>query len=143
MYTKQLRQIGYLKEERKLKILIPSEDDKHRWKRQLEEWLHTDLVQMRKELIDCNIIKHGSNARDITIRTLYMAMKRVGVVRNKNLGTQWHNYHRKFGADDSEGAIAAAAHLPYMHSSTRTRNSSHQTLTPSVMVPQVEVLTEA
>jgi hypothetical protein len=57
---------------------------------------------MKKELIACNLLKHGTAARDDTIRTLYMAMKEVGTITNTSLTTQWHNYT----ADQTEDETA-------------------------------------
>ena len=90
--TSQYRKVGLNRENRLLKVLIPSDDDKQRLMRERHDWLLTDVTQMKKELLDCHLIKHGTNAKDETIRTMYMAMKEVGVIKNSNISTQWHNY---------------------------------------------------
>ena len=89
----QFRKVGLDRPTSQLRVLVPSETDKELHARQLLDWLQTDLIEMKKLLIECHLMKHGSNAREETIRTLFMAVKQVGVVKNTNLTTQWHNYN--------------------------------------------------
>lgn len=138
---KQFRRIGFDLSTRKLKILIPSDDDKERYRRQLDDWLHTDLIEMKKQLIELNLMKHGSNARDETIRTMFMAMKQVGTIQNTNLTTQWHNYTSKNQMDDTtSSSIVNNYHAVSSSSRPRSASSSLSTLEQSNM--KITVLKE-
>ena len=102
IFRKEFRRVGFMGDKRRLVVVIPSEEEVLLHNRRVEDWLYVDLLQMRKELIESNILKHGSTATDITVRTLYMAMKQIGHVRNSNLCTQWYNYHNDGNAVGDE-----------------------------------------
>lgn len=99
--TVQRRTVGFDRVTRQLKMVLPGAEDKEKHDRELLEYLNTDVIEMKKELIKNHLLKHGSAARDETVRTIYMAMKQVGCIKNDNLATKWHNYTAAASASDS------------------------------------------